>query len=423
MADDSSDNLKTKVPAASTAQPSQGGIWLLVLACVPYALLVAALPEVGDFPNEGGGEARMAWGFQQFWAYMACGATLILLSLALWRASRAGGISGSVRWTLPILVPAAGAAMAVAMGQSFEQPGPWLPLVPVMVPPAIGLYALWGCLPPLSGWLPRGLSRATIDSVAIGAIAALSLAVLPLWALDDASYPRRLQRHHAEMAAADAAAQAAGEQEDQALRAKFARLGPDSSLRDYIGGEYRYLRGVDVLAGARQVKRRQRDAIAMLDEGANSRPVRPLATRSGTDADALRGLRQGVAGEVRPVRHPLGLGAVELAHRAISQHAMVARTRLRSRRTCRRDRRAAPVDAREPGSIGRGDERFRLRTIRGGASAGRKSRKGGPNSPGFGALGEACPIGVRDDETPYLGPPARTTTAVANLTPPAPAGG
>ncbi len=272
MTDDSSDARKASMPAAATAQPSLGGIWLLVLACFPYALLVAALPGVGDFPNEGGGEARIGWGYQQFWAFAAWGATLVLLSLALWRASRAGGISASLQWTFPILVPAAGAAMALAIDQSFAQPGPWLPLVPITLPPAIGLYALWGCLPALSRWLPRGrprgLSRAAIDGVAIGAIAALSLAVFPLWALDDASYPQRLEHHRAEIAAADAAARAAGEQQDEALRTKFARLGPDSSLRDYIEGEYWYLRGVDVLAGARQVKSRQRDAIAMLDEGA-----------------------------------------------------------------------------------------------------------------------------------------------------------
>ena len=248
MADDSSDDQKARVPAVTTAQSSPGGILLLVLACFPYALLVAALPGVGDFPNEGGGEARMAWGFQQFWAYMACGATLMLLALALWRASRAGGISGSVQWTLPILLLAAGAAMAHAIDQSFEQPGPWLRLVPGMLPPAIGLYALWGCLPVLSRWLPRGLSRTRIDGVAVGAITALSLTVLPLWAFDDASYPGRLERHHAEMATADTAAQTASEQEDRALRTKFAGLGPDSSLRDYIDEEYRYLRGVDVPA-------------------------------------------------------------------------------------------------------------------------------------------------------------------------------
>ncbi len=98
MADDISDDRMTSLPPAAVARLSLGGIWLLVLACFPYALLVAALPGVDDFPNEGGGEARMARGYQQLGAYVACGATLILLSLALWRASRAGGISGSVQW-------------------------------------------------------------------------------------------------------------------------------------------------------------------------------------------------------------------------------------------------------------------------------------------------------------------------------------
>jgi hypothetical protein len=244
-------------------EPSVGGILLLLLACLPYALLVGMLPDASDFPNEGGGEARMAWGFQQFWAYVGWATTLALLWLALWRAARMGGIGGWARRAIPALIPAAGVAMVLAIAQGFEQPDPWLPLVPILLPPAMGAYALWGCLPALSRWLPQ----AKVDGVAIGLIAALSLAVIPLWVLDAASYPGRLQRHRAELAAADAAARGAGEREEQALRAKFAQLGPDSSLRDYIDGQFRYLSGVDVLAGARQVRSRQSDAIAMLNEG------------------------------------------------------------------------------------------------------------------------------------------------------------
>jgi hypothetical protein len=153
--------------------------------------------------------------------------------------------------------------MLVAIAAGFDQPGPWLPLVPTVLPPAMAAYALWGCWPALS----RRLPRAKIDSVAIGLIAVLSLAVIPLWVIDAATYPGRLERHRADLAASDAAARAAGEREEQEARAKFARLGSDSSLRDYIEGQYWYLTGVDVLAGARQVKSRQSDAIAMLDEG------------------------------------------------------------------------------------------------------------------------------------------------------------
>jgi hypothetical protein len=236
---------------------------LLLVACLPYALLVAMLPDASDFPGEGGGEARMAWGFQQFWAYVAWGVTLVLLWLALWRATRSGGIAGWARQAIPVLVAGAGIAMLVAIAVGFDQPGPWLPLVPTLLPPAMAAYALWGCWPALSQRLPR----AKIDSVAIGLIAVLSLAVIPLWVTDAATFPGRLERHRADLAAADAAARAAGEREEQAVRAKFARLGPDSSLRNYIEGQYWYLTGVDVLAGARQVKSRQSDAIAMLDEG------------------------------------------------------------------------------------------------------------------------------------------------------------
>src|SRR6185295_867640 len=48
---------------------------------------------------------------------------------------------------------------------------------------------------------------------------------------------------------------------------KFARLGPNFSLRIYIEARQWYLSGVDIVAGARQVKSRQGDAVAMLDEG------------------------------------------------------------------------------------------------------------------------------------------------------------
>ena len=265
MASDSSGEKPAEAHATGIAEASVGGIMLLLLACLPYALLVGMLPDADDFPNEGGGEARIAWGFQQFWAYTACAATLGLLWLALWRASRSGGIPGGIisGRAIPVLVPAAVAAMLFAIAQSFEQPDFWLPLVPTLLPPAMAVYALWGCLPALSS----GLLKAKIDGIAIGLIAALALAVIPLSLLDAASYPRRLERHHAERAAADAAAQAKSEQRDRELRAKFALYGPDSSLRDYLDAREWYLSGLDILGGARKVKSRQGDAIAMLNEG------------------------------------------------------------------------------------------------------------------------------------------------------------
>jgi hypothetical protein len=263
MASDGSDDPREGAQAEGIAQPSVGGAVLLLVACLPYALLVAALPDAGDFPNEGGGEARLGWGIRELWAYATCGATMGLLWLALWRASRSGGIAEWARRAIPFLVPAAGVAMVFAIAQTFDQPGPLSPLVPILLPPMIGAYALWGCLPTLSRWLPR----AKIDGVAIGLIAAVSLAAIPLAIIDGATWPRRLERHDAELAAADAAAKVAGEQQEQEQRAKFARLGPDSSLRDYLEAQHWYLNDLDILGGARQVKSRQSDAATMLNEG------------------------------------------------------------------------------------------------------------------------------------------------------------
>jgi hypothetical protein len=101
---------------------------MLLLACLPYAILVATLPKADEFPNEGGGEARLSAAFQQLGAYTACGAVVVLLALALWSATRSGGIAGWARHIVLVVVPAACAAMVFAIAAGFEQPGPLLPL-------------------------------------------------------------------------------------------------------------------------------------------------------------------------------------------------------------------------------------------------------------------------------------------------------
>jgi hypothetical protein len=57
-------------------------------------------------------------------------------------------------------------------------------------------------------------------------------------------------------------------EENARVAAKFAALNPNSSLRDYmeflLGGDSRYR---EALAGARLVKSRQADAVALLQEG------------------------------------------------------------------------------------------------------------------------------------------------------------
>jgi hypothetical protein len=278
---------------AKASSVRTGPVLTLLFACIPYALLVGMLPGAEDFPFEGGGEDRLSWAFQELWAYASLAATVALLWLALWSVSRTGRGVGWGGATVHLLVPAAGVVMFIALTASFAQPGPLLPLVPMLLPPAIGVYSLFLSFPALS-W---HLAEPPVDRVAIGLIAGLSLSFIPLWVLDDASYPGRLQRHRAETAAANAAAQAAGEERERILRGKFARLGPDSSLRDYIEARSWFLAGVDILAGERRVKSRQTDAIAMLDQGM----ILDLADLWQLDLEASPALCQAYGGALAKV--------------------------------------------------------------------------------------------------------------------------
>ena len=251
----------TTVP---TPGPPTGVILLLLFACVPYGLLVSALPGSDDFPGGGGGEATVGWGMLQFIACVLCAILWLVLWLALYVATRKGGFSGSVRFVHG-LMPVSGTAVTVAVGVNFGTPGVWLTLVPIVLPPVIAVYTLWCCLPgPL-----RGLVPLRIDAIAIGLMGALSIAVVPLAALDASLYPARLARHKAEQEAQWAASQKAAENREHQEEARFQSLGPDSSLRDWLHFDdiaFRIAHYDQALVGARSVKTRQSDAVALLGE-------------------------------------------------------------------------------------------------------------------------------------------------------------
>jgi hypothetical protein len=129
----------TPVP---TAGPRTGVILLLLFACVPYGLMISALPGRDDFPGGGGGEATVGWGMLQFVACALCAILWLVLWLALYVATRKGGFSGSVRFVHG-LMPLSGTAATVAVGLNFDTPGVWLALVPIVLPPVIAAYTLF----------------------------------------------------------------------------------------------------------------------------------------------------------------------------------------------------------------------------------------------------------------------------------------
>jgi hypothetical protein len=226
--------------------------------------MVSALPGRDDFPGGGGGEETVGWGMLQFVACVLCAVLWLVLWLALFLATRHGGHSGTVR-LVHGLMPVSGAAATLAVGLNFDTPGVWLALVPIALPPIITAYTLACGLP--GRW--RGLAPERVDIIAASLIGALSAAVVPLAALDARSYPARLARHKAEQQVQWATGQKAADDQERQEEARFRSLGPDSSLRDWLHFDdiaFRITHYDQALAGARSVKSRPSDAVALLGE-------------------------------------------------------------------------------------------------------------------------------------------------------------
>jgi hypothetical protein len=240
---------------AATRSPV-GTILLLGLAGFLYALMMANLVDAQGTDAAGRGLA------------MAFGA---LIGLALWIVLAVLLVVAAVRGRMPaaarvaavVLLPLSAVAVFVAIDR-YDRPNGWFLLVPALLPPLIAFYGLWARLPALHTRMP-----ALATSLAVGgAILAISVAPLAVSFVRSLPNPERDARR-----AAEAKAQLDKEQQEEREwrareDAKFARLGPDSPLRAYLdylaSGDSRFQ---EALAGARQVKSRQADAVALLKEG------------------------------------------------------------------------------------------------------------------------------------------------------------
>jgi hypothetical protein len=109
-------------------------------------------------------------------------------------------------------------------------------LVPILVPPLIGLYGIWARS-------PHAMHRADVTSVVFWvAMLVLTIAPFPLSYLDAHTYPDR----------------------ESERTATFRGLTPDSTLRDYLALTDRRN---DWFEAVRRVKSRQTDAVILLKEG------------------------------------------------------------------------------------------------------------------------------------------------------------
>jgi len=231
-----------------------GTIGLLVLA---GSLYLAAMMSLGDALHTDAAGRGMALGF----AAISGTAMMVVLAILLVVAAVKGEMSVTGKIGALFLVPVATVAMWVA-GDIYGDRTRWALAVPAVLPLLFAAYAVHARLP---SWRAH-LGAEAADIVLGGAIVLLTAAPLVWIALppSTATLAREMAREKARAEREAGGMRAAEKREAEA----FARLGPDSALRDYL----QYLPGGDslsheALAGARQVKSRQADAVALLKAG------------------------------------------------------------------------------------------------------------------------------------------------------------
>jgi hypothetical protein len=236
--------------------PHIGAVLLAVLAGLLYLAYVAALHDAGR--SDAAGNALT----DAFLALFGAALWIVLAGLLL-VAFKNGKMPAWAAIGALVLVPLAGYASFVSADLYAHQRG-WAWLVPVLLPPVIVVYALWICIPTLVATLSETMASALAGYAIVVLIAASA------WTsyLDSRAAPAREEAQrlaYEAMRAEEARVAAENRARDEA---KFAGLGPESSLSDYL----EYLNGSDARArqameGARHARSRQSDAVALLQNG------------------------------------------------------------------------------------------------------------------------------------------------------------
>jgi hypothetical protein len=232
-----------------------GSIILLVLAAVLYAAMMSCLVDAPNSDAFGRGLA-LAYG-----AILGT-ALWIILAVLLIIAAVNGRMPVWAILGLVVLVPLSCIVMWFA-GDAYARGDSSAIWVAALLPPLFALYALWARLPAL-----HTIFRAVPTSAVLGAAIAY-LSVAPLVAMTRAALPDPVRDARLEEAGKAQEEQRA--QEGQAARdreeAQFASLDPDSPLANYLIYLSSMAYGERALAGIRQVRNRQADAVLLLLQG------------------------------------------------------------------------------------------------------------------------------------------------------------
>ena len=243
-------------PRVSPGGVPWGFVALLLLSAVFYVGLVGNLvaEDTTDLAGRGLAVAVAAACGMALWA---CLVGLYVLAWANGRLPRAVAVGALA------LLPLSAIAAAVAAAWAGEA-GHWLLAAPVLAPPLLALLALWARLPAVHRALPAG-PVCTGLGLAIVVLTAVPLVVG--WIESEGDPQREAARvEFARRLEADNERRSRAAEEEEAAR--FASLGPDSPLADYVN--YLYgdeARRTAALAGIRQVRSRNGDAATLLEAG------------------------------------------------------------------------------------------------------------------------------------------------------------
>jgi hypothetical protein len=250
---------------------SIGALLLLGLACLLY---LAMMHDIARSPSHvliESGEASLGRGLTEAFDELVRGFLILLLwivlAILLFLGRKGQKMPPQALVAAAILLPLSGVA-AIFSGVIYSRYAGWAIVVPASLPPLIALYAMWMRLPVLHTALPAKI----INAAAWGAILVLTIAPVPLSAVDASTYaagePERQRQREVLLAANNQIEAQRNEQTRERDIARFQALNADSPLGDYLLDLYfPSARGEEALAKARQVKSRQSDVVALLEGG------------------------------------------------------------------------------------------------------------------------------------------------------------
>jgi hypothetical protein len=244
--------------ATSTTTPGfpWGMTILFVLAVLIYGPFIANVLTARSSDLAGRG---MSLGFAVIQGLVLWIVLGSMLAIAILR----GAMPSYATAAAIVFLPLSAIAAASAMGLYNDRYGDWLGVVPALLPLLLALYAFWARMVGWHGTLPPVPTTAILG----GAIVVLTVVPLVLTTIEYMPNPERDAAQAAERKTWEEQEKKRVEEADAADAARFAKLGPDSPLRDYLEdlppGAIHHRQA---LAGARLVKTRTTDAVQLLGE-------------------------------------------------------------------------------------------------------------------------------------------------------------